>query len=418
LRFSFSHLIIAIEIDKGYCELKVFRFILLFGITSMLFLINGCNDTPNSIGNGSLNKKVDYGTVVIDTFYATDHATVPNLISTVSADRFMLGQYKTYQAWTCLKFYSWPDSLIGARIIGATIQLKGVYHFGDSLAPLTFNVYRAKSNLFLSDSLTYDSLTLNSVNSANGIYYNSNNPIQVSYSTAPFGDTDAIAINILDTTMLREWFSTNTDTTDLNDGLVFRPTNSNIIKGFYSFNNSDTSVTPTLYITYVDTNGIPYYDYPLKVGLAEYVSTVNQASLITDNNLMYIQNGISYRGLVSFDSLAKIASVWPVSIFRAELQVTLNSSVSVAHDSLYALSVGPTGVSDGVTYAISQRDSSSSPPMYSFDARQIAIRWLSNASIRKVAMSGLGENTSFGLFKLYGTGVHRPRIIITYALQR
>jgi hypothetical protein len=75
-------------------------------------------------------------------------------------------------------------------------------------------------------------------------------------------------------------------------------------------------------------------------------------------------------------------------------------------------------VSDGISYALSQRDTSGGHAIYSFDVRQIALRWLSNASIRKAAISGFAENASFDLFKLYGTGVYRPRIIITYSLQR
>ena len=237
----------------------------------------------------------------------------------------------------CLKFYQWPDSLIGVKITSATIQLKGVYHFGDSLAPLSFNAYRAMSNLFISDSLIYDSLNLNNVNSPNGVYYNSSPlPIQ---TVIPVGDTMSMTINILDTTMIREWFSTNTDTMDLNDGLVLRPTNSNIIKGFYSFSNSDTALQPTLYVNYIDTNNNSL-SYSHKIGLSKYVSTVDKASLITDNNLIYVQNGISYRGLVSFDSISKISANWPVLIYRAVLQVTLNSSQSssqfnpFAHDTI------------------------------------------------------------------------------------
>jgi hypothetical protein len=377
----------------------------------MLFFLNGCNDTPNSIGNGSLNKKVDYGTVLIDTFYATDHSSVQHLLATSAADRFMVGKYKTYQAWAWIKFYEWPDSLTNPniKITGATILLKGLYHFGDSTASLSFDALRATASL-ASDSVTYDSLTLNS-----SFYFN-NNPISIQ-SYMPVGDTMSMTINILDTTLLREWFSTNTDTMHLNDGLILRPTNSNIIKGFYTFSSGDTSIIPTLTISYIDTNG-DAQSYSHKIGYSKYISTVNEASLITDNNLLYIQNGISYRGLVTFDSIAKISSNWPVSIFRAVLQVTSNSSVSVSHDSLYALSVGPTGQSDGISYALSQRDTIGSRQIYAFEARPIALRWLSNASIRKVALCGYAENSSFDLFKLYGTGAYRPRIIITYSLQR
>ena len=390
----------------------------------MLFLVNGCNDTPNSIGKGTQPPEDD-GVIHIDTMYATAHSTVPNLIFTTSIDRFMLGKYKTYQAWACLKFYSWPDSMVGAKITSATIQLKGVYHFGDSLAPLSFNAYRAMSNLFLSDSLTYDSLNGNIVNSAHGVHYNASPlPLQ---TYIPIGDTESVTIQILDTTMLREWFSTNTDTTDLNDGLVLRPTNSSSIRGFYSFNASDTAYLPTLYVTYEDSNGNTL-SYSHKIGRSEYVSTVDQASLISDTKFIYIQNGISYRGLVSFDS---IPTPWPVSIHRAVLQVTLNasqSSVQLApffHDSLYALSVGVNEKSDGMAFALSQQSNDSSGHlMYSFETGgkgEIAARMLSKASVQKILLSGFSESGSFDLHTLYGafSGIKlKPRLIITYSVQR
>jgi hypothetical protein len=402
--------------------LNVFRFFLLFGIASMLFLINGCNDTPNSVGVGSLNK-ADFGIVHIDTFYATANSIDTSFIYTSSIDRFMLGKYKTYQAWTCLKFYGWPDSLVGAKITGATIRLKGVYHFGDSLASLSFTAYRGMSNLF-GDSLTYDSLNLNSVNSVNGVYYNNIAlPIQ---TVLPAGDTMSMTINFTDMTMFREWFSTNTDTVNLNDGLLLRPTNSNIIKGFFSFSASDTSQKPVLYITYLDTNGNTN-SYSHKVGMVKYVSTVDQGSLISNPNLVYIQSGIAYRGLVSFDSISKISNNWPVSVYRAVLQVTLNSSQSSSqftpfyHDSIYALSAGTNGQSDGGAYGVSQRNDSTGIPLYSIEVRNIAIRMLSNASVRKIVLSNYGENSCFDLHTVYGSVSDKklkPRIIITYSVQR
>jgi hypothetical protein len=230
-----------------------------------------------------------------------------------------------------------------------------------------------------------------------------------------------LTINIPDVPMVRDWFSTNTDTMHHNDGLIFRPTNSNIIKGFYSFSVIDTALQPTLHVTYLDSNGISQ-DYYHKIGFSKYVSTVE--NLITDNNSIYVQNGISYRGLVSFDS---IPIPWPASIYRAVLQVTLNASqcspqnTPFAHDTLYALSVGTNEKSDGMAYGISQRNDSSGYPIYSFEIRQIAIRMLSNASIRKLALSGYLENGSFDLHSLYGAVADKtlkPKIIITYSVQR
>ncbi|RPI03441.1 MAG: hypothetical protein EHM64_12300 [Ignavibacteriae bacterium] len=389
----------------------MFRFFLLPGIVSMLFLMSGCNDTPNSVGVGIQNKE-DFGVVHVDTFYATGHTSLPNHLYTSTLDRFMLGKYESssgpaYQAWTCMKFYNWPDSMIGigSRITSAWIQLKGVYRFGSNpSAPLTFNVYKALASLG-NDSLSYDSLALNSR------FYFEASPI---FTVTPdnLGDTASYIIPFQKLSLVADWFSTNTDTSHLNDGLIFQPTSSNIIKGFYSFNNADTSLQPTLFVMYNDTNGVSRI-YSHKTGGAKYVSTVSQ--LITDNNFMYVQDGVSTRGVVSFDS---IPIKWPVSILRTVLEVVAQPSVPVLHDSLYALSVAPTGLSDGASYAISQTATDSSGRHhYSIDIRAIAIRWLSNASVRKVAVSGFFEGGSFDLFRLYGTGALKPRVIITYSTQ-
>jgi len=83
-----------------------------------------------------------------------------------------------------------------------------------------------------------------------------------------------------------------------------------------------------------------------------------------------VQNGISYRGLISFDS---IPISWPASIHRAVLQVTLNPSQSsaqfnpFAHDTMYALSVGTDQKSDGGAYELSLRNDSSGHSVYSFE---------------------------------------------------
>ena len=230
--------------------------------------------------------------------------------------------------------------------------------------------------------------------------------------------------------MLREWFSTNSDTLHLNDGIIFSPdpSVSNVIRGFYSYYASDTSYQPTLYVNHNGTYGPNTYVH--KLSSSKYVSTIDRASLITDNNLTYIQSGISYRGLISFD---KILTSWPVSIHRAVLQVTLDQSKSspqsnffptpFLHDSLYALSVGKDSIADGSFSALSQRSTDIiGRVMYSFESAGLANRWLNNSSARKVALCGYSEIRSFDLFTIYSEGVSdiklRPRIIITYSVKR
>jgi len=390
----------------------------------MLCLSPGCNDAPDPVGIGT-QPAGDFGIIRVDTFYATGHSSLPNLLYTSSIDRFMLGKYKTYQAWACLKFASWPDSMIGVTITSATIRLKSVYHFGDSMSVLSFDAYRARAS-WASDSLTYDSLNQNTINQP---LYNYYYDVSTKHSsTIQPGDTDWVTIDIPDMTMLREWFSTNSDTTHLNDGIILSPTNSNVIRGFYSYYASDTSYQPTLYVNYVGAYGPNTYVH--KVSSSKYVSVIDRANLITDDNLIYVQDGISYRGLISFDS---ILTTWPVSIHRAVLQVTLDESNSspqfnffptpFLNDSLYALSVGTNSKPDGSFYALSQRSTSNlGHVIYSFESAGLAARWLNNSSARKVALGGFFESGSFDLFTIYSETASeiklRPRIIISYSIKR
>jgi hypothetical protein len=405
--------------------LKSPRFFFLFCTGTMLCLSFGCNDAPDSVG--ATTQPVGYlGALQVDTFYATGHSSLPNRLYTSSIDRFMLGKYQTYQAWACLKFGSWPDSMIGVTITSATIRLKSVYHFGKSMSVLPFDAYRARAS-WAGDSLTYDSLSLNTVGQSP---YNCYYDISTKYSsTIQAGDTDWVTIDIPDTTMLREWFSTNSDTMQLNDGIILSPdpSFSNVIRGFYSYYASDTSYQPTLYVNYDGAYGPNTYVH--KVSSSKYVSSIDRASLITDNNLIYIQSGISYRGLISFDS---ILTTWPVSIHRALLQVTLDESKSspqfnffptpFLHDSVYALSVGTDSISDGSFSALSQRSTDNfGRVIYSFESAGLANRWLNNSSARKVALCGYFESSSFDLFTMYSENAEkklRPRIIITYSIKR
>jgi hypothetical protein len=340
----------------------------------------------------------------------------------------MLGKYQSYQAWACLQFAGWPDSMMtGITITSGTIRLKSVYHFGASMSVLPFNAYRARAS-WAGDSLTYDSLSLNTVGQTPyNYYYDINTKFS---STIQAGDTDWVTINIPDTTMLREWFSTNTDTLQLNDGIILSPdpSSSNVIRGFYSNYASDTSYQPTLYVNYIGAYGPNTYVH--KLSSSKYVSTIDRASLITDNNLIYVQSGISYRGLISFD---RILTTWPVSIHRAVLQLTLNASKSspqfnpfptpFLNDSLYALSVKTDSTDDGAFNALSQRSTDNfGHVIYSFESAGLANRWLNNSSARKVMLSGYFESGSFDLFTIFSESASdiklRPRIIITYSIKR
>jgi hypothetical protein len=334
----------------------------------------------------------------------------------------MLGKYQasqnqTYEAWTCLKFYNWPDSLLRATITNATIHLKPFYHFGDSTSSLSINVFRAKASL-QGDSLTFDSLNLNGNHYYDGTLINTPVTIQAS---------DTLCSINLDTSVVRAWFISNTDTTDRDDGLILRPANANVVKGFYSCNASDTAHQPTLYVNYVDTNGVAG-TYTHKTGVSRYVAHVDPSLFVNNSDgKMRVQNGISYRGLIVFADLSLPWSTpWSISIHKAVLQITLDSASSssrftpFANDLLYGLSAGTNDNESYFTTSV-RSTNSDGQHVYQFDVASLVSGWLKNTSTRKFAFSGFFESGSFDLFTFYGAGssiAQRPKIIITYSIKR
>jgi hypothetical protein len=386
----------------------------LFYVSSFIsvLLIAGCIDAPNPVGITSLPPS-DFSFGRIDTFYATSHSSFHNQLYTSTASRFMIGKYSSYEAWACLGFYGWPDSLIGASITSATIQIRRCYSFGDSIALASFDIYEAKANLF------GDSLSVDSLGSFGDLYYY-NIPINSPPITLP-GDT---VYNIgIDTSIVRKWFHSNDDTVNINYGLVFSPTNSTAIKGFNSYYASDTSYIPSLYVNYIDTSGNSG-TYTHKISISKYVSKFDTTAEL-DGTLINAQNGISYRGLLSFDDLL---TTWPVQVHRAVLQLTLDSAKSssrftpFANNMLYAISADANGKSDGINFDLSEQTTDGSGNrIYSFEIRAFAERWLTSTAVRRITLYGFYEVGSFDLFTFYGSGYSKalkPRVIITYSFKR
>jgi hypothetical protein len=382
----------------------------------MLFLINGCNDAPSSVGQGTIKyskENKDFGEVEIKTLYATQ-STIDNQLYTSGIDRFMVGKFQTYEAKGCIKFHTWREDLLGATIKSATLELHPFYHFGtNSTLPVNIDVYRAVKSV-QNDSLDFTSLDASFLD-----------PIIM--STFTIRQTDTLCSIPLDTAVVRQWFLTNAETVDTNDGMILQfKANPNAIMGFYSCNVSDTALQPTLYINYVDTSGVAG-TYIHKTGSSRYVSTANRTSIVTNPVRMYVQNGISYRGLLDLNSLAfdSLALIWPFSIHQAILQITLDSISSSCNitpfenNILIGFSVGTDNKENKIAYTPSVQLSNSN--VYQFDVSSMLPAWINNTYARKIAFRGYNESDSFDLFTFYGSGSSlnlRPKLIITYSAQR
>jgi hypothetical protein len=393
--------------------LNVSRSFFCIVFTSASLLIGGCTDEPNPVGFDVL-PRTDLSPAQIDTVYANYHHTVPSLLATSTLDRMMLGitttsdQWK-YESWSCIKFFSWPDSLLGVTIDTARIFLKTVSTFGSSSVALTFAVHRASLN-WAGDSLSYDSLKLPSS------YYD-NSPLL----TQSREDTGWVMINLQDTALVRTWFLSNTDTVHRNDGLILRPTNSSVIKGLSTFYSVDAAALPQLVVSY--TKDGQHGTYRHTYGTAKFVSATTPPSSVHINNdslMFYAQNGVAFHGHVGFDSLRLPQQTL---LYGAILELTLNISASriIEHDSLLAYQTKADESIDYYNYYDLgvPSTSSSGKRIYKFNIRNLVVQWIKGTAKSELTFGGYAEGLSYDLFALYGSGsgtspLLRPRIIITY----
>ena len=395
------------------------RYVFLCIVTFFGLLLAGCSDQPNPVG-ASILPLTDTPKTHRDTLDAVSHKSTKAFLVTRLADRMPVGiadiqlaATVRYESWGVIKFTQFPDTLLGATIVDATVQLRSSYRFGDSLSSLSFAVYRAVGNVL------GDSLTLDSVMQRRGEYL-APSPL-ATVSALPPGDTGLVPIAITDTAMLNAWFATNTDTIHANDGLVLQPMPSGVLKGFSTFNDGNTSWRPALVVHYIK-GGQPG-TYTHQTGAARYLSAVNEAGLLADPQLVMVQSGISYRGFLTFD-ISKIPN--PSMVSLATLDITLDPASSrfswTSHDSLFAGFVNQDGTVSTSSYTLSNVVASATGHHYQFNITSFVQAWMKQPTLpRQIALSGFDENGALDLHALYGSAASaevRPHIVITYSSTR
>ena len=216
---SITHFYILIRsnvFQKGYSHLKsstLFLIVVLLGV-----YVQGCTEDPTSVGL-SLLRPQDFPAIAVKTFPASSFSTIRSSVQTSGSDRMLLGRASAYDAILMLRFTGLTTGLLDTvTITGSRIELRAVYHFADSLAPLAFSVYPAVAPW---DTVSYDSLAQNP-----GNYY-SPNPYSV-FAPSVVGDTSSVQFAV-DTAAVRTWFAATT-----NNGVILKASNITTIKGFGS----------------------------------------------------------------------------------------------------------------------------------------------------------------------------------------
>lgn len=370
-------------------------------------LAPGCMDDPNPVGFGLLPKD-DTAVVDTSTVYATSHSSSRSLVLTTGVTPMMVGKYGSYESWGYLRF-DIPSELSGATITGATLQLRASYAFGDTLAPLSFTVYKAVGG-YTADSLTFDSLSQRPSD------YFDNAAVVGSLPSQTLADTTIVQLS-LDTAVVSSWFINALDSS--NQGIYLRPTNSNVIMGFSSFGDVNPDYRPKLIVNYTQT-GLAGSAVDSS-GRSKFMGNISQSALVQDPQFMYVQNGVAFHGFATFN----VAPVpFPSAIHKAELVLTLDTLKSspmgkFTQDALFASFLRADGTVEVTSPA--QQFNTTGRPVYRFLINGFIEQWTRYGTPPTLTIAGYTERTSFDRFVFYGSQAdssRRPRILVTYSVVR
>jgi hypothetical protein len=371
-----------------------------------MFLSAGCSESPNQVGAKILPSQ-DFIRVDTVSVLATKSSSQPAIISTAGSPRMLLGKLGTTECWGLLRFAALPDSVRPMPFISAQLNLRTIYHYGDSLAPFSATVHNVLMN-WSSDSLTIDSIK------APGFY---STKVSGTGNFSSVGDTVTITIP-LDTATIRTW-GTISDTIVTNFGLLLRPTNSNVVKGFGTFAQSNAALWPQLVMLFKGAGGV-VDTLTINTGANRFVATGPSTSWPSDSTHIYIQNGFAYRGSVDFD-----VSFLPThaAIHKAVLQLTIDPGRSKSNyftaDSLRVFFVDDNGVPLTIYEALSETSYNGNSKAYQFSVGRFVQRWNRGALSRRLVVAGFDEWSALDLFSFYGVGASKnlkPKLTVYYSL--
>ena len=374
-------------------------------VLSVVFL-TGCSETPTTVG-AKLLPQADLLHLDTAIVTATRSFNGPIIPATSVAPRMLIGNVNNLQCWSLFRFISVPDTAKNYPIVSAELVLQAVYHFGDTLAPFSMTVHQITAG-WETDSLTIDSLK------AAGFYNTS--PCGV-FNPSPIGDTSIISIP-LDTNMIRSW-GTYSDTTLTNFGLLLKPTNTGVVKGFGSFTISDVSAGPKLLLRFRDVAG-NIDTTIINTGTNRYVTTGITSSWAADSTHLWVQNGSANRGYLEFD----VSSVPNhAAIHKAVLELTLDAPKSQFNyytvDSAYVYFTGDDGTTLTYILEIGTPVQVGTSKVYQFPAASMVQRWVRGSVLKRLAIAGYNESFALDLFSFYGaqsSAAVKPKLTIIYSV--
>lgn len=379
---------------------------LFFGVAvGILAGFAGCMNDPNPVGVRILPQsdflKIDTTTIFAEGSYSQEAIPSP------ATGRMLVGRNGSVEAWGVLEFSGLPDTLKDVQMVSAQVELRTVYHVGDSLSALSFTVHRILND-WKGDSLTVDSLT------APGFFQT--DPVG-SLMPGTVGDTASISVSI-DTNLVRTWLKSVGDSVLTNHGVLFKPTNSSVIKGFATFFSTDESYRPRLLVLYSRPGTTRIDTARFNQGMTRFVAKSSTPIDLNDSTRIYVRNGLTTRGIIKFSAQA----LPPRSpIHRAVLELRLDPSLSILNsytaDSLVAYFVDQDGIIFGSS-TISETRREGTSTVYRFQLGVFVQLWVRDPRYTSVAIGGIDESNALDVFVLRGSAApadFKPKLTVVYS---
>ncbi len=376
----------------------------LFSIgLSLLLLLLGCSDDPNSVGYGLLP--------IQDSLSLRSFTVMPDSSSNYTyrlagtASQQLFGKAEGIECRALMQFSGLPTSLSSYDLDTAFLRFPISYRFLDSNG--NFNIrFRTLLRAWTDDSLRWDSTDNASL--VSGV-------TSATFQMSPISETDTLLEIPIDD-IVRSWME---DTLASPYGFMIEPDfGCDVVIGCPSSYGYYTDDRPQLYIVYRDSDGdtirLSYRPF-------QQVFFAN-GTLPAGDTLFYLQEGIAYRNKLNFD-LSRIPKY--ASITKASLTLTLDSAHTLRNDYAYNTVVALLALDNAMPPALSTISSSSTFASDTTYTITLDLRTLIQQSLRNNYNYGFvlrsnGDYVGINRYAFYSQSASdpakRPQLTVTYTV--
>ena len=380
------------------------RIFFLFIPVLLFSVMSGCSDEPSAVGIGLLPPQDSIRIDSIQTKATSDTTFLARISG--SSSTLLIGRHDSLEARTLLLFNGISNIPGGSRIDSAGITFRINSRFRDSTGALGFTAYKMLRT-WDPRTILWDSTLISGTYNADTVIGTSPPPYFIEVR-------DSVLKMKVDTTYIHEL-----QRNDQGSMILIPSITSKIVLGFSNYADPFVDFGPELSISYRDSSSDTARTFTRKASLRAFVAN---DQLPPTTPLVYLEAGISYRGVIRFDSLP----IPPrVSITQATLELSIDNNTSLLNnftrDSLvvYLLRKNTPPFDSLALGALCEPIKIGTQKMYRADIKSIVQQWVTRERNYGILLRTYGEYTTLDRFAFYGAASQdtlRPRVTLKYTV--